>query len=251
VHALVALTLANGLDLLRRPATLILACVGALLIVSLRWFAAFGLGYEVVQLQELAVYTIGLLGALAVALFWMPGEEDSEQGEALLLARPVSPWVLAFGAFAGRALVIALLCVFWVVCIWAALALFKWTDPRLFGYRGATSVVVETLNTLGPVTGQLLATLILLALVQPVARFRRPVLIAVALAGFYLVGYTLAAQGGVLSSVLPDLARHDVTPGLWGTPGAGLGFWHVIHACAWCGVGIAFDSGILTRRTAS
>jgi len=81
-----------------------------------------------------------------------------------------------------------------------------------------------------------------------VARFRRPVLVACVLAGLYVVGYGVAAQGGIWGLLLPDLSRHDLTASLWGTPGTGLSIWQAIHACAWCAVGIALDSGILTRR---
>ena len=40
-----------------------------------------GLGYEVIQLKELGVYTIGLLCAVGVLLFCLPGEDESEDAE--------------------------------------------------------------------------------------------------------------------------------------------------------------------------
>jgi hypothetical protein len=248
MHALLALSAAHGLDIARRPATLILAVIGAALILSLRWFAGFGLGYEVVQIQELGVYSIGVLGALAVILFWIPGEDDTAQATELLLSRPVSPWVLAGGALLGRALIVLALGALWFGCIGLALWWFQAAEPLLFSYRGATSAGAEVLSAIGPVIGQVLAILMLLALVQPFARSGRPLVVALATVGIYLLGYTVAALGGFAGAVLPDFARHDLTAELWGTPGAGLGILHFIHACAWCALGLALDSALLSRR---
>lgn len=242
MHALLALAAAHTLDIARRPSTLVLGAVGLVLILSLRWFAAFGLGYEVTQLLELSVYTIGMLGAVAVILFWLPREDESDDPELLLLTRPVSPWVIALGAFAGRLAVIALLCAFWLVCVLAALVWFQLEDPKLFGYRGAESPIDETFKAVGPVLGQLLATAMLLALAQPLARTRRPAVIAAGVLVLYVLGYAVG---------VPDLARHDVTAGLWGGPNAGISLWLVVHACAWCAVGIGLDSGVQRLRAVS
>lgn len=250
MHALSALSLAHLLDILRRPSTLVLAAVGAAIILSLRWFSAFGLGYEVVQLKELGAYSVGLLGAVAALLFWLPRDDESEDAQLLLLVRPVSPWVLSAGAFLGRAAAAAVLVLFWTACIALALLWFKLEEPLLFGYRGAHSVAAESLELIGPVTGQWLATLVLLALVQPLARTRRPVVVAVGVLALYLVGYASASLG-VASLLLPDLSRLDATEAFWGTPGAGLSLMQMLHACAWCAAGLALDSGVLRLRSVS
>lgn len=242
MHALLALAAAHTLDIARRPSTLVLGAVGFMLILSLRWFAAFGLGYEVTQLLELSVYTIGMLGAVAVVLFWLPREDEADDPELLLLTRPVSPWAIALGAFTGRLAIIALLCAFWLLSVLAALWWFQLEDTRLFSYRGAESPIDETATATTPVLGQLLATAVLLALAQPFARTRRPVVIAAAVLGLYVLGY---AAG------VPDLGRQDTTAALWGTPGAGISLWSVVHACAWCAVGIGLDSGVQRLRTVS
>src|SRR5687768_16568194 len=124
LHAIFALTLANALDILRRGGTAVLATAGVVFILSLRWFSAFGLGYEVVQLKELGIYTVGLLCAVAVLVFCLPGEDESEQAEALLLTRPVPTWVLALGTFLGRLFPIGLLCALWTLTIGVALYWF-------------------------------------------------------------------------------------------------------------------------------
>lgn len=247
---MIALSIAHWLDILRRPSTLVLAAVGAALILSLRWFSAFGLGYEVVQLKELGVYTIGLLGALAVLLFWLPREDEGEDAQLLLLTRPVSPWVLAVGPFLGRAAAVAILFTFWSLFIAAAMLWLKLEDPLLFSYRGAHSVAAESTALIGPVAGQWLATLVLLALVQPLGRTRRPVVIAAGVLSLYLLGYASAALGGI-GALLPDLSRLDSTAALWGMPGAELSLTQLLHACAWCAVGLALDSGVLRLRAVS
>jgi hypothetical protein len=250
MHAFVALTLAHLNDILRRPSTLVLAGAGTALILSLRWFSAFGLGYEVVQLLELGVYTVGLLGAVAAALFWLPREDEPDQSEGLLLTRPVSPWVLSAGAFGGRLLAVAALSVLWTAGIAAALLWFKLEDPVLFSYRGADSVAVEMATAAGPILGQLLATAVLLALVQPLARTRAPAIVAVSVLVLYVLGYSTGGLG-LVANVMPDLSRQDTTASLWGTPGAGVSFSQVLHACAWCAIGIALDSGVLRLRSVS
>lgn len=245
MHAWLALTLAHARDVARRPSTLILAAVGAVLVLSLRWFSAFGLGYEVVQLLELGVYTVGMMGAVAVVLFWLPREDETDDPESLLLTRPVSPWVLAGGAFAGRLIVVALLFAGWWLCIAAALLWFKLEDAQLFGYRGADSVGAEALKALGPLFGQFMATGVLLAVAQPIARARKPALLAAGVLALYVLGYAVALP------MLPDLARQDVTGSLWGMPDSGISPWQIVHACAWCAVGIALDSGVLRLRSVS
>ncbi len=250
MHALVTTTLAHLKDILRRPSTLVLAGAGAVLILSLRWFSAFGLGYEVVQLVELGVYTIGLLGAVAVALFWLPREDEHDEGDRMLLTRPVSPWVLSLGAFGGRLIAVFALTLLWTTAIAAALLWFKLEDPLLFSYRGAESVWAETAAAAGPILGQLLATAVLLALVQPIARTRAPAIIAIGVLALYVLGYSTGGLG-VLANLTPDLARQDTTASLWGTPGVGVSFSQVLHACAWCAIGIALDSGVLKLRSVS
>lgn len=250
MHALVALTLAHLKDIARRPSTLVLAAAGVALVLSLRWFSAFGLGFEVVQLVELGVYSIGLLGAVAALLFWLPREEDVGDAEGQFITRPVASWMLSTGAFAGRLMVICSLAAVWSVSILAALWWFKIEDPRLFSYRGASSPVAELASAAAPVAGQLLATAVLLALIQPLARSRRPILISIGVLALYVLGNS-AAGLGVVSRVLPDLSRHDVTGVLWGTPGAGISISQVLHACAWCAVGIALDSGLVKARSVS
>jgi hypothetical protein len=250
MHAFLALALANMRDIARRPSTLLLAAIGAALILSLRWFSAFGLGYEVVQLAELGVYTIGLLGAIAVVLFLLPAEDESHEAHSLLSARPVSSWTLSAGAFAGRLSIIGMLTIFWVICIGGALLWFRLEDPMLFHYRGARSAFHETARTAGPVLGQWLATAVLLALAQPLARTRRPLLIGGGVLALYALGFTAMGFGG-LGALLPDLARQDVTAALWGTPGVDISLSQVLHACAGCAAGIALDSAVLSLRTAT
>lgn len=249
-HALLALTISNALDILRRAA-LVLAATGVAFILSLRWFSTFGLGYEVVQLEELGVYTIGLLGAVAVLVFCLPGEDETDEPEALLLTRPVSRWVLSLGTFFGRLLPIALLCLLWSFAIFNALLWFELEDPGLFSYRGSSSALSESGGLILPVLGQLFATSILLAFVQPVARLRRPVLVGLATLGLYVLGYAVAGLGGAWSVILPDLSRHDLTSLLWG-PGLQVSMPALlVHACAWCAAGVALDSIGLTVKSAA
>jgi hypothetical protein len=251
LHAIFALTLANALDILRRGGTAVLATAGVVFILSLRWFSAFGLGYEVVQLKELGIYTVGLLCAVAVLVFCLPGEDESEQAEALLLTRPVPTWVLALGTFLGRLFPIGLLCALWTLTIGVALYWFELEDPMLFGYQGASSAFAETGSLFLPVVGQLFAGAILLAFVQPVARLRRPILVGLATLTLYVLGYAISGVGGVWSSILPDLARHDLTALLWDSAAPVSVFSLLIHACAWCAAGIALDSIGLTMKTAA
>jgi hypothetical protein len=242
LNAILALTLANALDILRRGGTLVLGAAGIVFILSLRWFSAFGLGYEVVQLKELGVYTIGLLCAVGVMVFCLPGDDESEGAEALLLTRPVSPWVLSVGSFLGRMLPLILLSAVWTLAIYAALQWFEIEDSQLFHYRGASSAIAETGSLFIPVLGQLFASAILLAFVQPFARLRRPVLVGMATLGIYVLGYAVAGMGGAWAVLLPDLSRHDLTPLLWGTAPQVSVFALAIHACAWCAAGVALDS---------
>lgn len=248
LQPILALTLANTRDIMRRGGTWVLAMAGIAFILSLRWFSAFGLGYEVIQLKELGVYTIGLLCAVGVLLFSLPGEDDSEDAEALLLTRPVPVWVLSLGGFLGRLLPLILLSIIWVFAIFVALQWFEIEDPRLFGYRGASSAMAETGSLFLPVLGQLFASAILLAFVQPFARLRRPVLVGLITLGLYVLGYAVAGMGGVWAVILPDLARHDLTPMLWGSVEVSV-FALAIHACAWCAAGIALDSASLTVKS--
>lgn len=242
LYALSALTLATARDALRRGSTLILAGVGAAVILSLRWFSAFGLGYEVNQLKELGVYTIGLMGAVGVLLVCLPNEDEPEDAEALILTRPVSGWVVSMGTFLGRATPIALLFAFWTLCIGQGLWWLKLEDPLLFEYRGAESVSDETVSLFLPVLAQFFATGILLAFVQPLARIRRPVVIGLGTLGLYVLGYAVAGLGGIWSRILPDLLRHDLTATLWGSAAEVSLIELMLHACAWCAAGVALDS---------
>ena len=45
-----------------------------------------------------------------------------------------------------------------------------------------------------------------------------------------------------------DLARHDLTPMLWGNVEVSV-FALAVHACAWCAAGIALDSASLTVKS--
>lgn len=248
LYPISALTLANARDIMRRGGTWVLAAAGIAFILSLRWFSAFGLGYEVVQLKELGVYTVGLLCAVGVLLFSLPGEDDSEDAEALLLTRPVPVWVLSLGGFLGRLLPLILLSIIWVFAIFVALQWFEIEDPRLFGYRGASSAITETGSLFLPVLGQLFASAILLAFVQPFARLRRPVLVGLITLGLYVLGYAVAGMGGVWAVILPDLSRHDLTGMLWGGMEVSVAAL-ALHACAWCAAGIALDSASLTVKS--
>lgn len=248
-HALLALSLSNALDILRRGGTWVLAVAGVGFILSLRWFSAFGLGYEVVQLKELGVYTIGLLGAVAVLLFCLPGEDESEEAEALLLTRPVPVWVLSLGTLLGRLAPLAVLCLLWSGAIFAALLWFELEDPMLFSYRGASSALSETGSLFLPVLGQFFASAILLAFVQVAARLRKPVVVGLITLGLYVIGYAVAGMGGAYALLLPDLSRHDLTPLLWDSAVQVSVLGLAIHACAWCAAGVALDSACLTAKS--
>lgn len=249
MHALIALAFAHALDPLRRAGTAVLAAAGVLLILSLRYFSAFGLGYEVVQLKEMAVYTIGALSAVAALLFNLPRDDDSEAAEAAILARPVSPALVAVGAWLGRLGCLAVLYAVWVAAIYGALYWLKVGQPAIFGYRGATSALVEGNKALLPVLGQFMAAAILLAFAQALARARRPVLLAAGLLALYVVGYAAASLPEPWPRLLPDLARHDLTGVLWGSE-TGWGWSLLAHGAAWCAVGLALDSGLLRSRLA-
>lgn len=251
MYPLYALTAASLLDQMRRAGTLILACIGALMILSLRYFSAFGLGYEVVQLKELGVYTIGLLCAVAAFLFVLPRDEEAETAVTQLLARPVGTATLSAGAFLGRLACIGLLCALWSICIYAALFWFQWSDPRLFGYRGATSAWQEGHAVLWPVFAQWLTAAVLLAFAQPLARSGRPVAVACGLLALYALGYAAGPLGDPWARILPDLGRHDLTPGLWGGTDSGSGAGRIAHATAWCAVGLAIDSAMLRAKVAT
>jgi hypothetical protein len=249
MQSLFALSIAHTRDVMRRPSTLVLAVVGVVLILSLRWFSAFGLGYEVVQLKELGTYTAGMLGAIGAVMFWLPREDESDSAQSMLLTRPVSTWTLSSSAFLGRALVLAGLCLLWTFSIAGALLWFKLADPHLFGYRGAESVTAECLALASPMLGQWLAVIVLLALVQPLAQTRRPLLIAAGALGVYVLGYAAGVAGGV-AGMLPQLSRLDATEALWGSAHSALTIWQILYACAFCVAGIALDSGTLRLRTA-
>ena len=249
LNALLALTKANALDVSRRGGTLVLAALGVAFILTLRWFSAFGLGYEVIQLKELAVYTVGLMGSVAVLLFSLPGEDDSENAEALLLTRPVPPWVPALGTLLGRLIPLALLCALWLLAIYVTLQWFEWSEPMLFGYVGAESAFGETASVVTPVFGQFMACAILMAFVQPFARFRRPIVTGLITLGLYVGGYAVGAVGGWPAALLPDLGRHDLTAVLWGGESEFSMLLLIVHACAWCAAGVALDSLGLTVRS--
>lgn len=248
-YALPAMAVSQALDLWRRASTRLLAVAGVALILSLRYFSAFGLGYEVVQLQELSVYTIGLMGALAAFVFHLPREDDSAEAELALLVRPVSPAMLSLGAWLGKLLVLVGLTLLWFAALAGALAWFAMGDPRLFSYRGATSPWQEAAATLLPVWGQFCTAALLVALAQPVARARKPFVTALVLLGLYALGFA-APSLGAAGALLPDLARHDLTGRLWGDPASVSPVALLAHAAAWCGVGLAVDALLLRVRLA-
>jgi len=252
MHSLFALSSAFALDQLRRASTLVLAVVGVLMILSLRYFSAFGLGYEVVQLKEMAVYTIGLLCVVATFLFALPRDDEPAEGaEIQLLTRPVGPGIVSLGAFCGRLVCLAALCALWTLTVYAAMWWFQLGEPQIFGYRGATSATEEASAVIAPVLAQFLTGAMLLALVQPLARTRKPVIVAAGLALIYVAGFSAGGLGDPWARILPDFARHDITAGLWGRDGRGLSVALAAHALGWCAVGLAIDSGILRARVAS
>lgn len=251
MYALLSLAVASLLDQTRRAGTAVIAAVGVLAVLSLRYFSSFGLGYEVVQLKELAVYSVGLLCTVAVVMMVLPRDDDPEAAEAQLLSRPVSTWVLSLGAFLGRLGLMSMLCGLWAISLYAALLWFQLSDPRLFGYRGATSAFSEAHAALWPIFGQWLAAAILLALAQPLARTRRPVLVVTGVALLYLLGYAAGGLGDPWARLLPDLARHDLTPGLWDAVGVAPSPGLLLHALVWCAVGLAIDSGAMRAKVAT
>ncbi|GIK52347.1 MAG: hypothetical protein BroJett014_13200 [Planctomycetota bacterium] len=241
--ALLALAYATALDLWRRASTRLVAVIAALFILTLRWFSAFGLGYEVVQLKELGVYTLGLFGAVAVLLFCLPrDDDDSDATESVLLVRPVSARTLSLGLYLGRLLAITLYVLWAAVAISAALAWFAASEEEIFHYRGETSVWAELASLADPLFGQWLTLAVLLAFAQPLSRLRRPLLISVGFALIYGLGFAAPALGQPLSLVLPDLARYDLTASLWGSASSVSLLWLTLHGLCWTAVGIELDA---------
>lgn len=252
MYALFALATANFLDQFRRAGTLVLGACGILAILSLRYFSAFGLGYEVVQLKEMGVYTVGLLGAVAALLFNLPRDDEPAQGaETQLLTRPVGLGLIALAGWLGRLGCLALLMLAWTLAIYAALWWLSVSEPRIFSYRGASSALDEGHAVLLPVFGQLVTGAILLAFAQVLARSRRPVAVAAGLLGLYALGFGAAALGDPWIRIVPDLTRHDLTAGLWGGREAAWDPLLLAHGLAWCAVGLALDSGILAAKVAT
>ncbi len=251
MHALLALSAATFLDLWRRASTRLVALAAIFFILSLRYFSTFGLGHEVVQLKELGVYTLGLFGALAVLLFCLPrDDDDSESTDSLLLVRPVSVQTLALGVYLGRLLAVCVLVVICTLAITAALAWLAWADPMMFNYRGETGMLEHVAGLAAPVFGQWLTLAVLLAFAQPLARLRRPILISV---GFFLIygaGFTAPALGRPFTLVLPDLARYDLTPMLWGTDSGTSLVWLALHGACWSAAGLAVDALQLRLKSA-
>lgn len=250
MHALLALTFATALDLWRRASTRLIALASVLFILTLRYFSAFGLGYEVVQLKELGVYTLGMFGALGALLFCLPRDDSEGEAEGLLLVQPVSPRTLSLGLYLGRLLVITALVAVSVLGIVAALAWFALSEPKIFAYRGETTVLAQSASLAAPVFGQWLTLAVLLAFAQPISRARRPLLIAVAFLIIYFVGFAAPALGP-LARVLPDFARYDLTARLWGDDSdAGLA-WLALHGICWAAVGLAADALHLRLKSAA
>lgn len=250
--ALLALAYATTLDVWRRSSTRLVAIIAALFIVTLRWFSAFGLGYEVVQLKELGVYTLGLFGAVAVLLFCLPRDDDDiEAAEGLLLVRPVSARTLSLGLYLGRLAAITLYVLWAALAILGALAWFAAAEKEIFHYRGETSVWAEVAGLAAPLFGQWLTLAVLLAFAQPLSRLRRPMLISVGFALIYGLGFAAPALGRPLSLLLPDLARYDLTAGLWGSTSSVSLLWLTLHATCWAAVGIELDAVQLRLKSAS
>lgn len=249
MNALLALSISSFLDILRRPATKVIAAIGIVAILTLRYFSAFGLGYEVIQLKELSVYTAGLMAIVAAVVFVLPSEDEEASSMLQVLTRPVSTWQVSTGMFLGRYALIGVLIAIWGVACYFALEWFKFSEPRLFGYRGADSAFDESLDIIKPLLGQYLAAGVFLALLMPASRTRRTVFIAAAGLLIYAVGYTAASLGWVAARVLPDLARYDLTASLW-TGGQAAGLLALLaHASAWTIVGILIDSLVLRPQT--
>lgn len=249
MNALFALSLSSFLDILRRPATKVIASIGVIAILTLRYFSAFGLGYEVIQLKELAVYTAGLMAIVAAIVFVLPREDEDSSSMLQILTRPVPVWQVSLGLFLGRFAVIGGLIVLWGLASYAALLWFELADPMMFGYRGADSAFTESLDLAIPLLGQWLAAGVFLALLLPSSRSRRTVVIAAFGIGIYVVGNTAASLGDVLVRVLPDLSRYDLTEGLWSSGSSSSLLMLIVHAIVWTFIGILMDSLALRGQT--
>ena len=250
MHALLALTFATALDLWRRASTRLIALAAVLFILTLRYFSAFGLGYEVIQLKELGVYTLGMFGALAALLFCLPRDDSEGEAEGLLLVQPVSAQTLSLGLYFGRLLVVTAIVLVSALGIVAALAWFAFAEPRIFAYRGETTVAAEAVSLAAPIFGQWLTLAVLLAFAQPISRARRPLLISIAFLIIYIVGFAAPALGPV-ARVLPDFARYDLTARLWGDDSGTALPWLVLHGLCWCAVGLAADTLHLRLKSAA
>jgi hypothetical protein len=167
-----------------------------------------------------------------------------------LLTRPVSPWVISAGTWLGRLACLAALMFVWTLATYGALWWFQLADPRLFSYRGATSAFEEGHAVIIPVLAQFMIAAILFAFAQPLSRTRRPLVIALGLVGIYLLGYAAPAFGEPWVRLLPDFGRHDLTRLLWHASGIGWTFASIVHAAAWCAVGLGLDAGALRLRMA-
>jgi hypothetical protein len=250
MHALLALTFATALDLWRRASTRLIALASVLFILTLRYFAAFGLGYEVVQLKELGVYTLGIFGALSALLFCLPRDDSEGEAEGLFLVQPVSANTLTLGLYLGRLLVISVLLLISTGGIIGALAWFASAEPQIFSYRGQTTLLAESLSLAAPIFGQWLTLAVLLAFAQPISRARRPLLISLAFLLIYIVGFSAPALGPV-ARVLPDFARYDLTARLWGDERGAALPWLLLHGTCWCTVGLAVDALHLRLKSAA
>ncbi|MCF6228078.1 MAG: hypothetical protein L3J82_05335 [Planctomycetes bacterium] len=249
MNALFALSISSFLDILRRPATKVIASIGIIAILTLRYFSAFGLGYEVIQLKELAVYTAGLMAIVAAIVFVLPREDEDSSSMLQILTRPVPVWQVSLGLFLGRFAVIGGLIVLWGLAGYAALLWFELADPMMFTYRGADSAFMESLDLATPLLGQWLAAGVFLALLLPASRSRRTVVIAAFGIGIYVVGNTAASLGDVLVRVLPDLSRYDLTEGLWSSGSSSSLLMLIVHAIVWTFIGILMDSLALRSQT--
>ncbi|MDC1143115.1 hypothetical protein OAU50_08485 [Planctomycetota bacterium] len=249
MKALLALSTSSFLDILRRPSLKVIAAIGILAILTLRYFSAFGLGYEVVQLKELSVYTAGLMAIAAGVVFVLPREDEDASSLMQVLTRPIPHWQVSLGMFLGRLAAIAGLIVIWAISTYVALLWFEYSEPRLFGYRGAESAFAESLDLAVPLLGQLLAAGVFLALLMPASRSRKSVIIASAGALIYLVGNTAASFGSLFARLLPDLSRYDLTERLWSEAASVSVLALLAHGAAWIMIGILADSLALRTQT--
>ncbi|MCC6572835.1 MAG: hypothetical protein IT462_03500 [Planctomycetes bacterium] len=249
--AFLALASAYARDQLRRGATLVLAVIGVLLVMSLRYFSAFGLGYETVQLRELGAYSIGLTGALAVLIFCLPREDDDGASDSLLVTRPLPPPVISAGVFFGRLIVVTALVALWTAALCGAIAWYAVGEPMMFSYRGETSVMAECLSLAGPIAGQWMILAMLLAAAQALARFARPLPAAMATIALYLAGFAATAAPPALAWMLPDFARYDLTSLLWGDMADASPMWLLPHMLCWTTAALAVDSAGLRLRLAA